>query len=925
MKIKFIKTTDNNINYIDPEYGNILYCTDSNKTYFDNVNEFRINISLNVLILSTEEEKNVIQNPLINKAYIILESEKIYTHDGLRWSQIENDSQLNNIISSLNEFVSGIINKNGELYAPKTLASNVYMGDGSRLSANINSSRVLSVTKTKPVYVEATENDQRVFNIPFPITNYDFKENHMSIILRGDLLNTENYQINNDRLLLSKNVPGLNKGEMILFIFYYTEHIDLNDNVILTTQNIKDKSITSEKLSDNIRIDAYNIIETIDRIFFTKEEKEKLKGIEKNATCYHHPLTHPAIMIVQDALHNFITESERKAWNNKMDSDKVYTKEEIDKKFKDLVGDAPEALDTLQELAKALDNDENHAATFTKLLGEKATKKEVDDLSNVIKTKVNIDDYIRSPIYGTPSRVNKLNSTYLNLSVDDPNFKQYIDGMHIVLKINESNIGNTYLSINGLDPKKIITVEGYELIEGELVKDSLYNLRYNGTTGNFILQGKGGVKIRNTSKETYFVDKNQTITRGDVVDIIDNKVKHATPKVRVLSNLETTEDKYNSESNLQLFKVDLNRFIVFWKFKKVFQVQVFELKDKFINISPLSLLKPIVISKDCIEFKVDTIDGDNFILSYCDSKNKVTTQIVSVSKESKIQLLEPYVRDEDQLVANINIIYTQNQKAIIGWEYGNKTRCMLISTENNEISLISGRDNIDYPLNNYCFIDPTQILFCASKDKEIKGWILNISDNDFSNSSLVSLVSSKSVDFNQPILSLVGNKEVISEWTNKSGDTFYRQYIQIDFKGSIIHSEPFTIDNEEYRVKSDINPKYKIIKDGYCIAPSNMNYKMPSIKGGEGDKCIKITLSKIDVAERKYNTIETHCSINKVTADNISYDMLDDNTFIMVYNTKINKTDNTHLYFAVADVRKMPYGIAMSNAKQDELVNIFKW
>lgn len=925
-KIIFIKTNNKDINYIEQKEGQLLYCVDTNTVYYDNKELIRVNISMNTLIIDTDEKRISMINPLINKIYIVLETEKIYSHDGFRWSEIENITQLEQMIgSSLDEFVSGVMTQNGKLYAPKTLATSVYMHDGSRLSANINSSRILSVTKTKPIYVEAVEDGQRVFAIPYPITDYDFKENHMTIIYKGDILNTERYTVNNDRLILNKDVEGLSRGETILFIFYYTEHIDLNNTVLLKTQNYADKSITTEKLSDNIRMSAYNIIETVDRIFFSKEEKDKLKGIEENATCYHHPDTHPASMIVEDALRNFITEAERTKWNNKADADKVYTKEQVDKLFEDLIGGAPEALNTLSELAEAIGNDENHAATFTKLLAEKATKKEVEDVTKLVAKKVNLDDYVRSPLYGTPSRVNKLNATYFNLPIDDPNFKQYIDGMQVILKMNETNNGVSYLSINGLEPKKIITVEGYDLIENELVPQSIYSLRYNGTTGNFILQGKGGVKLRNTSLESYFVGKGQSITRGDIVDIQDGKVIHSIPRTRVLSNLETDESKYNSESNIELFRVDDNRFIVFWKFKKQFQVQVFSIKDGFIDISPLTLKKPIVISTDCIAFKVDTMDNGNYILSHADSKNLVTTRIVSVDKSSEINLLDPFIKDESELVSNINIIYIQKNRAIIGWEYGNKTRCMLISTENNKISVISGRDNIQYPLDSYCFVDPTQVMFCSSEGNIIKGWIMNISDNDFSNASILELVTSKNVTFKTPTLSLVGKRRIVSEWTDVDNTTFYRQYIEVDYKGNILKSEPYTIDNEAYRVKSDINTKYKRIYDNYYLNISNMNYNMPSTKGGEGAKCIKITVSDIHAENDKCNTVQTHTSIHKVTADNISYDMINKETMVMCYNTKINKTDETHLYFAVVDVRRMPYGVAISCGIENQLVSISRW
>lgn len=60
--------------------------------------------------------------------------------------------------------------------------------------------------------------------------------------------------------------------------------------------------------------------------------------------------------------------------NKKYDKDKVYTKEEVLQKIEDLIGAAPEALDTLAEIADALNNDPNFAATITTMLSNKVEK-----------------------------------------------------------------------------------------------------------------------------------------------------------------------------------------------------------------------------------------------------------------------------------------------------------------------------------------------------------------------------------------------------------------------------------------------------------------------------------------------------------------------------------------------------------------------
>ena len=99
-KIIFIKTNNNDINYLEQKEGQLLYCTDTNKVYYDNKELIRLNISMNSLIIDTDDKRISMINPLINKIYIVPETEKVYSHDGFRWSQIENTTQLEQMIGS---------------------------------------------------------------------------------------------------------------------------------------------------------------------------------------------------------------------------------------------------------------------------------------------------------------------------------------------------------------------------------------------------------------------------------------------------------------------------------------------------------------------------------------------------------------------------------------------------------------------------------------------------------------------------------------------------------------------------------------------------------------------------------------------------------------------------------------------------------
>ena len=70
---------------------------------------------------------------------------------------------------------------------------------------------------------------------------------------------------------------------------------------------------------------------------FTDSEKGKLSDIESHANWYIHPSTHPASMIEESPFRRFVSDTEKTAWNNKLDSTdnaatatKLYSSKSID-------------------------------------------------------------------------------------------------------------------------------------------------------------------------------------------------------------------------------------------------------------------------------------------------------------------------------------------------------------------------------------------------------------------------------------------------------------------------------------------------------------------------------------------------------------------------------------------------------------------
>jgi len=99
-----------------------------------------------------------------------------------------------------------------------------------------------------------------------------------------------------------------------------------------------------------------------------------------------HPET-SADIVIENENKMFVSSAEKTDWNNKADKtyvdtelnkrylkEQVFTKEEVLQKIQNVIGAAPEALDTLQEIAEALNNDANFAGTITNELSKKVDK-----------------------------------------------------------------------------------------------------------------------------------------------------------------------------------------------------------------------------------------------------------------------------------------------------------------------------------------------------------------------------------------------------------------------------------------------------------------------------------------------------------------------------------------------------------------------
>jgi hypothetical protein len=94
-------------------------------------------------------------------------------------------------------------------------------------------------------------------------------------------------------------------------------------------------------------------------------------------------------------------------------------------------------------------------------------------------------DYVKHPAYAVTTNTG---NAYAVTTTPAPS--AYVDGMGIAIKINLASTGATTLNWNGLGSKNIIDSFGNAVTNFRV--NTIYSLKYEVISGNFIVQGKGG-------------------------------------------------------------------------------------------------------------------------------------------------------------------------------------------------------------------------------------------------------------------------------------------------------------------------------------------------------------------------------------------------------------------------------------------------
>lgn len=906
--------------------GQLFITDDINKNIiYDNESFSRDNITnfceyytdYNIMMSNSEKFQ-------INRIYIDLSTNKFYGIYTGAFKPLETTEEVDYIINNIDTFKAGIMQDiNGTLKIPVTTVNQILTDKGVTFDEALDESKLLRVVRTKVVRCYITKDNLRVLPIPFPKENYNLENGDKLIVIKdNEEFSTSKYVINNRYLILNEDEPPFQKGDLYNYIFYYQMTYDLNAMVQLGTQNYADGSVTTEKLSPYIEFSADKVLETQDRLFFTPEEKNKLKGIAEGATRYFHPDTHPANMITEEKDRHFVTDAQIKKIADSCTLETVYSKTQVDKMFQDIVGGAPEMLDTLKEICDAFNNDENFATNITKMIEERALQTDLEKIETKLDTKTNNRDYIRNGIYQktTKTAITGTGDVY-NVKVDDSELLQYVDGMLLILKIDDTNYRNSFIRINTLDTIPILNPEMEELIQGELKKGCIYHFRFDGTEKNFILQGKGGVELRDTTLKEYTVEPKETILRGKLIDKLkDGNIVNSRPKLLLKTINNCTEPKYYANGKVYSFFIDDNKIMAFWKYEKSLRCKVMKVTNDYIDIDELQYTE---LSTTCFDYTV--VQSNNcFIVSISSSDSTLLIKAISNNEYSIVISSSEYIRSEDDIPVLMSSVKISKNKAILSYRLDDTTRILFISTSFVEgiykLDILSNRSNIGYPINKICKISDRQIVFGTVENKDLILWVMNVEGSDFSFCSKVKIYTDKNDNLSNLGIYRINDTKIRISWTNSSVLKYYTQLVEVNAIGGLLEM-PIT----QKDMTGDYFHTYQVnyqeqLYDNFYLSVSNYNHKIPSTNNKIGMNCIKVSINKeCDM----FNITDEFCNIFNTSS--IHHFNIKNNKLLVCYCDKENIGSLDHLYFMIFNIVKSPIGLSMEIGQGEQKIKIKEW
>lgn len=882
----------------------------------------RKNITLNAVIIANYSELKRIHSPKYNAVYIDNESKKVYAFNATGWIELFTHAEVQKVISHLDDLTPSILtDEHGNYLAPATTVGNIYSDHRYDMYEFLNDDNgdYLRKLHSKYEYVMIEVDGQRVINIPYPYSNYDHRTNYMNVIIDNKVISPADYIISDDQIILTPRKYNLRKGQLVLFTFLYSVLYNLNEKVIIHSQNIANHSITTDKLHPNILIKANSILESTSRVWFTPEERQKLRGL--NPYNYEHPATHPASMITETDDRRWVSPDDIRRWDNKANKEDVFTKEETERKFGEWAGSADLAV--FRQFAAALDSDPNFATTILRKLSEKTNDKDFKALQAIVEEKVNVKDYVRSDIYDLGTKVTSDETDLYTMRLADGTFGEYVDGMSVVMKVGETNKYKAKLRINDLDYKPILNSDKFELIEGELKRDSIYHLRYNGTTGNFILQGKGGVKITDCSLTKYKAGQDSIIGRGNPIDIDlwDNTISKSRHKIHPICKLNTTiSGLKKDETNVFVDLVERKTVFTVWQDGGKVYGATYNVSHGYIENSTTNTYSLLHDKVDT--FAVCKVASGMYAIAFAKGDN-IIIKVIPIER-GKITLGElegTIIKSTGQIKKPIYFEACGLDKFILIYSHSNVTETHMFSFDITEkkIKTVSKRNNLDYPIDVCQRINKNQLVFAGNYLNSIIGWVLTVDDNDFANSEttrLAQISDTTKVYSNIKLFPLVKDRALIEY---NIDDARCKKILNIHYNGDIRITEDSVYSENENEKKHNSNilkRAYVVNMDGF-ISASNYDAELESATGD--GTTIKILLQREGNNGLMYTTDSDNQFLLSETM--FTHDIkVYNETCIIAYVSTLGV-----LKLALFRIERQPNGLAIENANQGEICKFYKF
>lgn len=250
--LKTIEVIYSRLSEVPVVHGQLIFCTDTNDIFMDSFEGTRVHMS-DVIKLKTESEREALFVPLIGKIYLVEETNKLYKHNGTDWETISIDISIDNNDIPYSELIPGTLEKKGKGYAPRTVASAVYVEEGKTLSDKLEEIEKLCGSGNNKLV--SFKNSTRVNNITttvaINIEEFDRKTDTLFVYQNSVYLEEGQDYILEDNLHISSTLDEVFDGseDEQIFNFVVLKNVEKEYTGTIDGVSIKDGSITESKLS----------------------------------------------------------------------------------------------------------------------------------------------------------------------------------------------------------------------------------------------------------------------------------------------------------------------------------------------------------------------------------------------------------------------------------------------------------------------------------------------------------------------------------------------------------------------------------------------------------------------------------------------------------------------------------------------------